>query len=68
MKILTMVLSLAVVFLMVSVAALGSASTQTQSFAVPLALSVFIPCANLKSIYSHSWTPRRSKFSRTEER
>ena len=40
-----MPLSLVAVFLVVSISALG-ASTQTLSMQIPLALSVFIPCAN----------------------
>ena len=40
-------LSLVMVCLIVSISALGVASTQTQSMEVPLALSQFIPCANL---------------------
>src|ERR1700745_3652366 len=39
-------LSLVIVCLIVSISALGAASTQTQSMEVPLALSQFIPCAN----------------------
>jgi hypothetical protein len=46
MKTLGMLLSLVVVFLVVSISALGGASTQTLSMRVPLVLSEFIPCAN----------------------
>jgi hypothetical protein len=46
MKTLRMLLSLVVVCLIVSISALGTASTQTISMKVPLALSEFIPCAN----------------------
>jgi len=46
MKILRMLLSLVVVFLVVSISALGSASTQTLSMEIPLAFSMSIPCAN----------------------
>lgn len=46
MKTLRMPLSLVVVCLIVSISALGAASTQTLSMEVPLALSLFIPCAN----------------------
>ena len=46
MKTLGMLLSLVVVFLVMSISALGGASTQTLSMKIPLVLSEFIPCAN----------------------
>ncbi len=46
MKTLRMSLSLVVVFLIVSISALGAALTQTLSMEIPLAFSLSIPCAN----------------------
>jgi hypothetical protein len=46
MKTLRMPLSLVAVFLVVSISALGGASTQTLSMEIPIVLSQSIPCAN----------------------
>ncbi len=46
MKTLRLLLSLIVAFLVVSISALGSASTQTLSMEIPIVFSVSIPCAN----------------------